>query len=170
MKLIPNGRGREIAAASVPQLIAGTMVSTDLVAARRFYEEFLGFDCVRYAEHRMLIRDRESKLAMESGSPEFFVIDVQEVPDIPHPQRWLNHWGLSVATTQEVDRIHERATQLKEDYGLQRVRSITNIHGAYGFYFADRDMNWWEIECRLHGMSNNDVFRKGDFVAPGSSP
>jgi catechol 2,3-dioxygenase-like lactoylglutathione lyase family enzyme len=170
MRLIPNGHGRDVDAASFARLVAGTMVTTDLTAARRFYEEFLGFDCVRYAERRMLIRDRESKRAMESGSADFFVIDVEEVPQIRHPQRWLNHWGLAVATTQEVDRIHEEAKRLQARYELQRVRSITSIHGAYGFYFADRDMNWWEVECRIHGMSNDDVFRKGDFVAPRSSP
>lgn len=34
----------------------GTMVSADLVAARIFYEEFLGLDCTNIAFDRLLLR------------------------------------------------------------------------------------------------------------------
>jgi predicted lactoylglutathione lyase len=163
MVLIANGRGVAVERSSISQLGAGTMVSTDLGAARHFYEDFLGFQCVRYAPDRMLIRDQHSRRAMLAGSSDFLVIDVREVPEITHPQHWLNHWGLTVPTTAEVDRIHEEAKRGQETFGIRHVRKITELHGAYGFYFADRDLNWWEIECRLHGMSNNDVFQRGDF-------
>jgi predicted lactoylglutathione lyase len=163
MGLIANGRGAAVDPSSIAQLGAGTMVSTDLGAARRFYEEFLGFECVRYAAERMLMRDQHSRRAMQAGSSDFLVIDVRQVADITHPQHWLNHWGLTVATTAEVDRIHEEAKRRQETYAIRHVRKITQLHGAYGFYFADRDLNWWEIECRLHGMSNENVFERRDF-------
>lgn len=100
---------------------------------------------------------------MAAASPDYMVIDVTQVAEIDHPQNVLNHWGLSVATTEEVDRIHAAAMAGQERFGLRKVQKPLSIHGAYGFYFADRDMNWWEIECRLHGKSNPMVFAKGDF-------
>ena len=161
--MIPDGRGQQVPADALPRIAAGTMVSTDLDAARVFYETFLGFECVRYAPDRLLIRDAASRAAMERGSPEYMVIDVQPVPAILHPQNVLNHWGLAVDTVEEVDRIRAEALARKEEFGLRKVLKTTNIHGAYGFYFADRDMNWWEIECRLHGRTMNMVFADGDF-------
>jgi catechol 2,3-dioxygenase-like lactoylglutathione lyase family enzyme len=147
---------------SIPFLVAGTMVTTDLTAARRFYEEFLGFECVRYAADRMLIRDRYAAAEMARGGDDFFVIDVQQVPEVTSPQRLLHHWGLDVVSTQEVDRVHAEAEARKEQYGLTKVMPPSNAHGAYSFYFSDRDFNWWEIECRPDGLDNEAYFIRGD--------
>jgi catechol 2,3-dioxygenase-like lactoylglutathione lyase family enzyme len=165
MEFISNGRGNPTPADSFSCIAAGTMVTKDLAKARTFYREFLGFDCVRYAPQRMLIRDRASKFAMEHGQPKYMVIEVQEVAEITHPQNFLNHWGLTVASTTEVDRIHHEAETNKAKYRISKVRKITQIHAAYGFYFADEDMNWWEVECRTHGRTNEMVFDEGDYDA-----
>lgn len=162
---VPNGRGATTPRDALPCIAAGTMAATDLDESRRFYEEFLGFDCVRYAPDRLLIRDAASRRAMEAGDPGYMVIDVQQVPEIVHSQNMLNHWGLTVDTKDEVDRIHAAARETKDRYGLRKVQKITTIHDAYGFYFADRDMNWWEVEFRMHGRTNDMVFAGGDFNA-----
>lgn len=163
----------------MPRLVAGTIVSTDLRASRRFYEEFLGFDCVSPEAGRLLLRDQHSKAAMAAGSDDFFVIEVAEVDQITHPQNVLTHWGIDVTSTEEVDRIHAEAVRLQSDFGLHRVKKITRIHGSYGFYLADRDLNWWEIERRIHGLDNQKFFAAGDKVedagvasanAPGTPP
>lgn len=151
-------------------MVAGTMVSLDLDRARRLYQDFLGFDCVNYAPGRLLLRDDASKRAMQSGSPNFFVIDVKQVDEITHPQHVMNHWGITVDSQSEVDRLHAEATRLSEEFGL-KVRKITNIHDAYGFYFADGDSNWWEIECRNGNKTNQMIFDAGDqdFGRPGAA-
>lgn len=148
--------------AAVPHLIAGCVVTTDITAARRFYEDFLGFECVRPAADRLLVRDRYARAAMEAGRDDFFLIDVTEVDDISNPQRMLHHWGLDVASADEVDRIHAEAKARKEELGITKLMPISGMHGAHSFYFADRDANWWEIEYRLDGLDNEGFFARGD--------
>ena len=150
---------------SVHRLLAGTMVATDIDASRDFYENFLGLECVRYAPDRLLVRDRYARQAMETGDDDFFVIDVQQVPEITHPQRMLHHWGFDVATHGDVDRIHAHAKERKAELGLKMLGMITDLHESHSFFLADRDSNWWEIEYRLDGMLNGDYFVRGD-VAP----
>ncbi len=148
-----------------PHLICGTLASRDLDVARRFYEEFLGFECVRYAPDRMLVRDRFAKAAMEAGIKDFFLIEAIKVDEITHPQSFMNHWGLSVASREEVDRCHTTAKERKAELGLRRIQKITEVHGSYQFYFSDADENWWEIECRNKGIVNETYFERGDKVA-----
>lgn len=148
--------------APIAKLVAGTMVTTGIPAARHFYEKFLGFECVQYTPDRLLLRDRYSKAAMEAGREDFFIIDVQEVPEIANPQRLLHHWGLDVASAEEVDRIHTAAVARQQEFGLNKILSVSQRHGAHSFYFADRDMNWWEVEYRLDKSDNNDFFARGD--------
>lgn len=157
-------------AARMPRLVAGTMVSTDLASARRFYENFLGLDCVAPDADRLLLRDQHSKAAMEAGDDDFFVIEVSRVDRITHPQNVLNHWGIDVSSTDEVDRIHADAVRLQDQFALQRVKKPTHIHGSYGFYLADRDSNWWEIERRIHGLDNRKFFAAGDQVEDAGLP
>ena len=142
-------------------IFRGTMVTTDLVAARCFYEEFLGLECVRIAADRMLIR-----MPAPAGGPprktgEYCLIDVRQVASITHPQNVLNHWGIDVPTRADVDRIHAAAVKHKEKYGLRKIMNVRMQHGVYAFYFADRDYNWWEIEERGEGTWAA-IFEPGD--------
>jgi catechol 2,3-dioxygenase-like lactoylglutathione lyase family enzyme len=162
MQQLFNGRGASLAADTVPPIAIGTIVSTDLDAARLFYEDFLGLECVRHMPDRMLLRDRAARQAMEGGETGFLVIEVREVAAIDHPQNVLNHWGFTVDSTDEVDRIHAAAKAAKDRFALKKVMPITRLHGAYGFYLADRDHNWWEVECRVHGLTNEMIFERGD--------
>jgi catechol 2,3-dioxygenase-like lactoylglutathione lyase family enzyme len=148
--------------ATVSHLIAGSMVTTDIAAARRFYEDFLGFECVQPAAGRLLARDRYARAAMEAGDDDFFVLDVTLVSEISNPQRMLHHWGLDVASVEEVDRIYAAAKSRKDELGITKLMPISGMHGAHSFYFADRDSNWWEIEYRLDGLDNEGFFARGD--------
>jgi catechol 2,3-dioxygenase-like lactoylglutathione lyase family enzyme len=169
MKLIANGRGGTCDAAGISRLIAGSMVSTDLAAARKFYEEFLGFECVRCAPDRLLVRDRVSAELARRGEPGGFVIEVRQVDHVEHPHTLLNHFGLAVDTVEEVDRIRAIATSEADRYGIKKIHPITKMHGSYQFYFIDRDDNWWEIECRLHGHTHEQIMGMGDYKREGQA-
>ncbi len=146
----------------VPRLIAGAMVTTSIAEARRFYEGFLGLEAVQYAPDRLLLRDRYAKRVIEAGGDDFFVLDVVEVDEVANPQRMLHHWGLDVATAEDVDRIHAEAKARRDEFGITKLMPISGMHGAHSFYFADRDSNWWEIEYRLDGLDNEAFFARGD--------
>jgi catechol 2,3-dioxygenase-like lactoylglutathione lyase family enzyme len=162
---VSNGRGELVEGSSLTHLAAGTMVSRDLEAAKRFYENFLGLETVRYADDRMLLRDRRAKYLMEHGEHNYFVIDVQEVAQVEKPQKMLNHWGVSVGSHAEVERIHVIAKAEADRYWIKKVRPITTIHNSYGFMLIDQDDNWWEIEHRS-GRTNDFMFSGGDFDNP----
>jgi catechol 2,3-dioxygenase-like lactoylglutathione lyase family enzyme len=157
----------------IPHLVAGVIAATDLQAARRFYEDFLGLDCVQPGDDRLLVRDLFGKAAMEAGHDDFFVLDVRRATKVENPQRMLHHWGLDVSSTEAVDRMHAEAQSQRAEHALGRITPISQLHGAHSFYFADSDSNWWEIEYRLDGSSNEDFFRRGDMgrgEATGEAP
>lgn len=163
MTLISNGRGGTREAEATPAIIAGTLVTTDLARARKFYEDFLGMECVRHAPGRMLVRDKRARDLMSRGERGGFVLEVEEVDEVKHPQKMHHHWGFDAASVEEVDRIRETALSDPERYGIKKVNPVTKMHGSYQFYFIDMDDNWWEIEFRLHGRNNEQVFEGGDF-------
>lgn len=155
------------------KMLAGTMVSTDLDRARHFYEQAFGFECVRHADDRMLIRDRYAKAAMDHGSDDFFVIDVRQVAEIATPHHMCNHWGFDVDSSDEVDRVNAAFKERQEEFGLTKIMPITKAHGAYGFYSIDRDQNWWEVQYVAHGYDNAGMFCRGDsldgFITSGGA-
>lgn len=65
-----------------------------------------------------------------------------------------NHWGVRVATKQEVDAAHRYLTAHKERYGISQVGQPAFNHGSYSLYFLEPGTNGWEIECY------EDVLRK----------
>lgn len=165
-KKIATGRGDLIDPSALSHLAIGTFVTTDFAKMRKFLVEFLGMECVDYAPGRMMARDRRAKFLMEQGDPNFFVLEVVETDEIRHPQALLNHWGFSVASKEEVDRIRDIAVQKSEEFYLKKVFPTTPMHGSYGFYFIDRSENWWEIEYR-NGVTNELWFSRGNWNAPG---
>ncbi len=159
---ISDGQGGLVPSSNFTHLAAGTMVSRDLQAARVLYENMLGLEVASNGSDRLLLRDRRAKYLMEHGERDFFVIEVRLVDAIERPQKMLNHWGISVGSKAEVDRLHQIAKAEKEKWWIKAVRPITTLHESYGFYFIDLDNNWWEIEHR--GTQTNDgVFSNGDF-------
>jgi catechol-2,3-dioxygenase len=67
-------------------------------------------------------------------------------PDAPAKQMH-NHWGVRVATAQEVDSAYEYLTAHKAQYKLGAIGKPTWSHGSYSCYFVEPGTNGWEIEC-----------------------
>lgn len=132
----------------------GTLACRDLAASRRFYEEFLGLEVVRHARPAMMLR-------LNSGMYVVCVCIGEKVPS----QHLMAHWGINVASRDEVDRAHAAAHELKEKYGIRQIRNVLDRHGAYAFYVQDRDNNWWEIQYEERTI--NHFFNRGDIVDMG---
>lgn len=133
------------------RLSHGTLMCRDLARSRRFYEEFLGLEVVRHARPAMMLR-------LKTG---MYVVCVCIGERLPN-QHVLTHWGLNVATRAEVDAAHAAAHAHKEKYGIQKIQSVRDRHGAYGFYMQDLDNNWWEIQYEPREI--DDFFNHGDVV------
>ncbi len=128
----------------------GTLECFDLKVSRRFYEEFLGLECVRHARPAMAIR----------CGMKFHIVCV-EVGDAVHPCSVLNHWGIDVKSEGEVDRVWQAAKDLQAKYGIRQVLDKVKQHGVYSFYMEDCDHNWWEIQ-HYDGFQHEDMFDFGD--------
>lgn len=132
----------------------GTLEVYNLAESRRFYEEFLGLECVRHGKPAMAIR-----LGMR-----FHIICV-EVGEALKPVHLLNHWGVDVQSRQEVDDAHAKAIELQETYKIRKVMQPVEAHGVYSFYMVDLDHNWWEIQFYENGFQHDDLFDFGDRFA-----
>ena len=128
----------------------GTVECRDLKASRRFYEEFLGLECVRHALPAMAVR----------CGMKFHVFAVEVGEDL-HTTNLLNHWGIDVESKEAVDAAHEAALENKEKYAIRQVMDVVNQHGVYSFYIEDLDHNWWEIQ-HYDGFQHDDIFEFGD--------
>lgn len=129
----------------------GTLECVDLAASRKFYEEFLGLECVRHALPAMAVR-----LGMR-----FHIVCV-EVGDQVRPAHLLNHWGLDVGTSEAVEKAYHAALANKDKYHIRQVLPPQNMHGVYSFYLEDLDHNWWEIQYYENGFQHDDYFDFGD--------
>jgi catechol-2,3-dioxygenase len=136
----------------------GTLECRSFRDSRPFYEEFLGLDCVRHAQKAMMLR--------KGG---YFGLVCLEKGKNVRPVGVGNHWGLDLASREEVDRAHALAVEHKEKYGIQKVMKITDMHGTYAFYFQDRDGNWWEFQYTGEGQERGEGrydkhFARGDIA------
>lgn len=134
----------------------GTMDVRDLAASRRFYEEFLGLECVQHHPFAMMVRKKQ-----------YFSVVAVQVGDKVKELHVLHHWGVDVPSRDEVDRAHALAEQHKERYGIRKIMPVTDQHGAYSFYLEDRDSNWWEIQY-VEDRFHDKMFDRGD-IANASS-
>jgi len=137
----------------------GTITCRDLAASRRFYEEFLGLDCVQHNPRGILLR--------KGG---YCVIVCLQVGDHVKPVDRQHHWGIDLASQEEVDRALALAHEHKEKYGIQRISRITAHHGTYSFYFKDLDGNYWEFQYvgggQMSGAGRYDEFFAQGDIAP----
>ncbi|WP_235010370.1 VOC family protein [Mycobacterium sp. 3519A] len=111
----------------------GTLNSLDLQASRRFYEEVLGFEVMQVSPVSMQIR--------KGTHHTYVVVETRE----PGRMGLLDHNGIDVASREDVDAAYRVLVAVKDAYGIQRINRPQEQHGAYSFYFADPDGNWWEI-------------------------
>ena len=128
----------------------GTLESRNLYRARKFYQDFLGLECVVHSPSAMVVRCGWK-----------FYITVVEVGEAIQPGQMLNHWGLDVPSVGEVDDAYQLVLKYRETWGLLDVRSPIMRHGVYSFYLQDFDTNWWEIQ-NYPGFIGDDVFDFGD--------
>jgi catechol-2,3-dioxygenase len=137
----------------------GTITCRDLAASRRFYEEFLGLDCVQIAKRGLLLR--------KGG---YCAIVCLEVGDHVKPVDRQHHWGMDLNSQEEVDQALATTHAVKEQYGIQRVSRIATHHGTYSFYFQDLDGNFWEFQYAGGGHHEGNgqydqLFARGDVSA-----
>ena len=128
----------------------GTLECRSLKESRRFYEEFLGLECVRHAPQAMHAR----------CGIKFSIVCVEVGKDVK-PMSILNHWGLDVESKAAVDEAHKQAVAMKEKYKIGKITDPTNRHAVYSFYLEDLDGNYWEIE-HYDGSMHEDAFDFGD--------
>ena len=137
-------------------LSRGTILTADLDRAQAFYETFLGLECKRMEGGRMMVRDTDpARIRHRNGGP-YWVMDVQQAEG-GVTTNLFKHWGIDVASSAEVDRVHAYAAANKESLGLRTVRKPRMQHGTYSFYLQDFDFNWWEI-CHRPGRLFDAVF------------
>ncbi|MBR0754348.1 VOC family protein [Bradyrhizobium jicamae] len=136
----------------------GTLGCRDLAKTRKFYEEFLGLECVQHGVTSMVFR----------CGLKFHVVCVAIGEEYPSCHVH-NHWGLDVQTRAEVDAAYEAAVKKQDEYGLAQIMTPEDHHGVYSFYFVDRDRNWWEIQ-HYPGFQDDDMFDFGDRFTPDGKP
>jgi len=142
-----------------PEVLShGTLEMIDLKESKRFYKEFLGLEVVQHRPFALNIR--------KGGS---WVIVCLEAGDKVRPLGVRNHWGLDVGSREAVDRAFEMAHKYKEKYGIRKIMRIRDEDRSYGFYFQDRDYNWWEIE-HVEDDKYNKRFEHGDFFDEAAAP
>lgn len=111
----------------------GTLEVRDLHASRRFYEEVLGFEVIQHAPTALLLR--------LGGDHTYVVVQTRRAKGTG----FFNHNGIDVSTEEDVRAAYEALVSVKDDYGIQRIEKPSRRHGAFTFFFADPDGNWWEI-------------------------
>lgn len=112
----------------------GTLGVRDIDKTRQFYEEFFGFECVQHNNIAFCFRLNTHNR----------VVCVQTRR--PLEMDMMTHWGLDVASEEEVDRAHANAEKYKDEYGIQKIMPPANQHGVYSFFMQDLDNNWWEVQ------------------------
>jgi catechol 2,3-dioxygenase-like lactoylglutathione lyase family enzyme len=114
----------------------GTLTSLDLQKSRRFYEEVLGLEVIQVSPVSMVTRmgTDHTYVIVETGQPSTMGM--------------FDHNGLDVPSREAVDEAYAALDKIKAEYGLGRITKPLDQHGAYSFYFADCDGNWWEV---MHG-------------------
>ena len=146
--VVPSGMRESVVK---PEYLShGTLECYSLKASRRFYEEFLGLECVRHAKPSMAVR-----CGMR------FHIVCLEVGALLRPVGLDNHWGIDVGGATEVERIWHAARALKDEYRIGTISDLVKQHGVYSFYLEDLDHNWWEIQ-HYDGVQHDDMFDFGD--------
>lgn len=121
----------------------GTLDSVNLQESRRFYEEVFGFEVVQLSKVSLLLR--------KGGEHTYVVV---ETGNEDHKMSLMNHNGIDLGGSEEVERAHATLTSVKEEYRIRQIHPVRHQHGVYSFYLLDLDGNWWEIlASRARGYS-----------------
>ncbi len=117
-----------------PNLLShGTVETSDLQAARRFYADFLGMEVFQTSSRSIMMRlNSTTTIACVETKGETAA-------------GIYSHFGLDFGAREEVDAAHEIAVAQKDNYGIRKITRPVDQHGTYSFYIIDFDGNWWEI-------------------------
>jgi catechol 2,3-dioxygenase-like lactoylglutathione lyase family enzyme len=126
-----------------------TLESRDLEAARRFYTEFLGLEVVEMSKIALCLR--------LGGNNTIVVVRTNARREMP----MINHNGLDVGSTEEVDAAYRAVLAEKDKWGLHKITPPKEQHGSYSFYFWDADDNCWEI-LRNSPIGYANLFHEGE--------
>ena len=132
----------------------GTLGSRDLEASRRFYEEFLGLECIQTSKISMMIR--------LGGDHVYAVVLNKSLGEMPR----INHNGIDVDSDGDVDAAWQACLDGAETWGLYDITKPVAQHGTYSFHFKDRDGNAWEILSNPKG-GYTWIFELGDLAGKG---
>ena len=143
-------------------IVCGTLATRDLGRARRMCEGIFDFECVEPAPRKLVVREGGHRAGEAHHGTPYWVLEFDEVDEIPVAQEMLNHWGVSVRSQSAVDRAYEAIEAHKTEFGLGRVQKPRFRNGSYAFYFVDGDTNWWEVEFREPELTYESLRRKGD--------
>jgi catechol 2,3-dioxygenase-like lactoylglutathione lyase family enzyme len=136
------------------RLSHGTLECRSLAASRRFYEEFLGLECVQHGPRSMLLRKGGywSIVCVESG-------------DKMRPVGIENHWGLELHSPDQVQQAHDLALKHRARYGIAEITEVRVTNGTQRFHLRDRDGNWWEFQYVAEENRYDRLFAAGDIAA-----
>ena len=132
----------------------GTLGSRDLERTRKFYEEFLGLECVQTSKISMMIR--------LGGNHVYAVVKSARPDEMPR----INHNGIDVDTDADVDAAYEAVLAGQDEWGLHKPTKPVQQHGTYSFHFSDMDGNAWEILSNPKG-GYMWLFEQGDLDGKG---
>lgn len=92
------------------------------------------------------VAQRPGEATLKHPNTDWLLIVHEAGPDAP-AKPMDNHYGVRVATRQEVDAAYEFLNAHKDVYGLRQIGKPLYNHGSYSLYFLEPGTNGWEIEC-----------------------
>jgi catechol 2,3-dioxygenase-like lactoylglutathione lyase family enzyme len=92
-----------------------------------------------------VVNETNGTVLMKHPNTDWLLVVHEGGPDAPDKPR-LNHYGVRVATNQEVDNAREFLLAKKDDFGLVEVDKLQNRHLAHSVHFVEPGGNTWEIE------------------------
>jgi catechol 2,3-dioxygenase-like lactoylglutathione lyase family enzyme len=91
-----------------------------------------------------VVDKREGEITLKHPNTEWRVIAHEGGPNAPDkPLR--NHYGVRVATNQEVDRAFDYLDSKKKEFRIKIIKP-KEYHNAYSVHFLEPGGNFWEIE------------------------
>ena len=92
-----------------------------------------------------VVTETNGNVIMKHPNTDWLLVVHEGGPDAPDKPR-LNHYGVRVATNQEVDNAREFLLDKKNEFGLVEVDKLQNRHLAHSVHFVEPGGNTWEIE------------------------
>jgi catechol 2,3-dioxygenase-like lactoylglutathione lyase family enzyme len=105
-------------------------------------------DTLPILEHLLafeVVNERDGEVVMKHPNTGWLLVVHEGGPNAPDKPR-LNHYGVRVATNQEVDNAREYLLSKQTELGLKEVDKLQNRHLAHSVHFVEPGGNTWEIE------------------------